>query len=94
MPAVRSCQEVVLCVWEVHKRSDTRPSCWGMQEELRVKLSAEEARQAADELVRKAKEKKAKEDAELERLREQERIRWVDPISAHNCSRPSQKPPG
>lgn len=45
------------------------------QQPLKKKLSPEEARQAAEELLRKAKEKREREERELERLREQERIR-------------------
>ncbi|KAK9831953.1 hypothetical protein WJX81_002741 [Elliptochloris bilobata] len=39
------------------------------------KLSAEEARKHAEEMIRKAKERREKEERELERLREAERIR-------------------
>lgn len=40
-----------------------------------MKLTPEEAKAAADEILRKAKAKREKEERELERLREQERVR-------------------
>lgn len=40
-----------------------------------MKLSPAEAKAAAEEILRKAKMKREKEERELERLREQERIR-------------------
>lgn len=45
------------------------------KEEPKVKLSPEEAKAAAEEILCKAKTKREKEERELERLREQERVR-------------------
>lgn len=45
------------------------------QEPVKPKLTPEEAKAAAAELVRKAKERRLAEEAETEALRERERIR-------------------
>lgn len=45
------------------------------KEEPKVKLSPEQARAAAEDAIRKTKAKREKEERELERLREQERVR-------------------
>eukprot|EP00884_Botryococcus_braunii_P020187 jgi/Botrbrau1/6852/Bobra.152_2s0012.1 len=45
------------------------------KENVKPKLSQEDARKQAEELVRKAREKREKEEKELEKLREQERVR-------------------
>ena len=43
---------------------------------VKVKLSPEEARAQAAELLRRAKERRERDERESERLREQERVRW------------------